>query len=50
MHLQCKKCGRTFHMDATGAEQLLGVVEKTEGFAVDKADTVLYGVCEICQD
>ena len=37
-------------MDATGAEQLLGVVEKTEGFAVDKADTVLYGVCEICQD
>ena len=50
LHLQCKKCGRTFHMDASGAEQLLGVVEKTEGFAVDKADTVLYGVCEICQD
>ena len=50
LHLQCKKCGRTFHMDATGAEQLLGVVEKTEGFAVDKTDTVLYGVCEICQD
>lgn len=50
LHLQCKKCGRTFHMDATGVEQLLGVVEKTEGFAVDKADTVLYGVCEICQD
>ena len=50
LHLRCKKCGRTFHMDATGAEQLLGVVEKTEGFAVDKADTVLYGVCEICQD
>ena len=50
LHLQCKKCGRTFHMDASGAEQLLGVVEKAEGFAVDKADTVLYGVCEICQD
>ena len=50
LHLRCKRCGRTFHMDATGAEQLLGVVEKTEGFAVDKSDTVLYGVCEICQD
>lgn len=50
LHLQCKKCGRTFHMDSSGAEQLLGVVEKAEGFAVDKADTVLYGVCEICQD
>lgn len=50
LHLKCKKCGRTFHMDATGAAQLLGVVEKAEGFAVDKGDTVLYGVCEICQD
>lgn len=50
LHLKCKKCGRTFHMDASGAEQLLGVVEKAEGFAVDKGDTVLYGVCEICQD
>ncbi|MBQ9647344.1 MAG: transcriptional repressor [Oscillospiraceae bacterium] len=50
LHLQCKKCGRTFHMDSSGAEQLLGVVEKAEGFAVDKADMVLYGVCEICQD
>ena len=50
LHLKCKKCGRTFHMDTAGAEQLLGVVEKAEGFAVDKGDTVLYGVCEICQD
>lgn len=50
LHLKCKKCNRTFHMDATGAEALLGVVEKAEGFAVDKGDTVLYGVCELCQD
>jgi len=50
LHLQCKKCGRTFHMDAAGAEQLKTVVEKTEGFALDKGDTVLYGVCEVCRD
>lgn len=50
LHLKCKKCNRTFHMDAAGAEALLGVVERAEGFAVDKADTVLYGVCELCQD
>ena len=50
LHLQCKRCGRTFHMDAAGAEQLKNVVEKTEGFALDKGDTVLYGVCEICRD
>ncbi len=50
LHLSCKKCGRTFHMDAGSAEQLLSAVAKSEGFAVDKADTVLYGVCEICQE
>lgn len=50
LHLQCKKCGRTFHMDAVGAEQLKSVVERTEGFALDKGDTVLYGVCEVCRD
>ena len=50
LHLQCKRCGRTFHMDAVGAEQLKSVVEKTEGFALDKGDTVLYGVCEVCRD
>ncbi len=50
LHLQCKKCGRTFHMDAAGAEQLKSVVEKAEGFALDKGDTVLYGVCEVCRD
>ncbi len=50
LHLSCKRCGRTFHMDAGSAEQLTQVVAKTEGFALDKSDTVLYGLCEFCQD
>ena len=50
LHLQCERCGRTFHMDAAGAEQLKSVVERSEGFALDKGGTVLYGVCEICRD
>lgn len=50
LHLQCKKCGRTFHMDSGGAERLRNVVEQTEGFALDKGGTVLYGVCELCRD
>lgn len=49
LHLSCKQCGRTFHMTASGAEQLLRDVANTEGFAVDKGDTVLYGVCEDCR-
>lgn len=49
LHLSCKQCGRTFHMTASGAEQLLRDVANTEGFVVDKGDTVLYGVCEACR-
>ncbi len=49
IHLSCKQCGRTFHMTAAGADQLLRAVAETEGFAVDKGDTVLYGVCEDCR-
>lgn len=50
LHLTCKRCGRTYHMDEQGAARLLSVVNQAEGFAVDKADTVLYGVCELCRD
>ena len=50
LHLSCKKCGRTFHMDTDSAKRLVEVVSKTEGFVLDKADTVLYGVCEVCQE
>jgi len=50
LHLTCKRCGRTFHMDAGGAEELEHIVARTEGFALDKSDTVLYGVCETCRD
>ena len=50
LHLSCKKCGRTFHMNAGGTAALLSAVDKAEGFAVDKTDTVLYGLCELCRD
>lgn len=49
LHLSCKKCGRTYHMDAGEAEMLIQSVAKCDGFAIDKTDTVLYGVCEDCQ-
>ena len=49
LHLSCKRCGKTFHMDSGGADALTRAVERTEGFAVDKSDTVLYGVCAVCK-
>ena len=49
LHLNCRRCGRTFHMKAEGADRLLDVVAKTEGFALDTAETVLYGTCQDCR-
>ncbi len=50
LHLSCKKCGKTFHMEPEAACQLLDAVARMEGLAVDKSDTVLYGVCGGCQE
>ena len=49
LHLSCKKCGKTYHMDADEAEMLIQSVAKCDNFAIDRTDTVLYGVCEDCQ-
>ena len=49
LHLSCTKCGRTFHMNSLSAEDLIRDVDLAEGFAVDRAETVLYGVCSACR-
>ena len=50
LHLSCKKCGKTFHMDEAETEALLDSIARLDGFTVDRGDTVLYGVCERCRD
>ncbi|MBR6120301.1 MAG: transcriptional repressor [Oscillospiraceae bacterium] len=50
LHLSCKKCGKTFHMDEAETEALLDSIAQLEGFTVDRGDTVLYGVCERCAE
>lgn len=49
LHLSCRECGRTYHMDPAAAGRLIEAVRRTEGFAVDKGETVLYGLCERCR-
>lgn len=49
LHLSCTKCGRTFHMALPDAALLETSLAQNEGFAIDKANTVLYGTCENCQ-
>lgn len=50
LHLSCTCCGRTFHMGRTDANRLVNVLAEAEGFTLDRAETVLYGVCEACRE
>lgn len=48
LHLSCKKCGKTFHLNHTGAIQIMDTLSNTENFALDKSNTILYGICGNC--
>ena len=50
LHLSCQKCGRTYHMDMAEANILVNSVAKNEKFKIDRTNTILYGVCEACQE
>lgn len=50
LHLSCKMCGKTYHMDNRGANQLIKNVALSEMFEIDKSDTVLYGICKLCKN
>ena len=49
LHLCCTQCGRTFHMNGAGAAALAQAVEQSENFALDCAETILYGLCGACR-
>lgn len=48
LHLSCKKCGHTFHMDSKGTGELETAIQNSDGFLLDKSDTVIYGICKDC--
>lgn len=48
LHLACKKCGKTLHMDHETAEKLEQNLAGIQNFIIDKTDTVLYGTCGNC--
>ena len=50
VHLCCQVCGRTFHMECESADLFVGLIKRLEDFRVDKTHTVLYGVCDRCQN
>ncbi len=50
LHLSCEKCGKTYHMNVTGAEMLVKSLAANDEFTIDKSSTVLYGVCKACKE
>ena len=49
LHLECSKCGKTFHLDRPSTENLIDAVMQDSDFKIDSA-SVLYGVCGKCQE
>lgn len=49
LHLSCTACGKTYHVPAALSASLVDEVAQDAGFQVDRAGTVLYGVCAACQ-
>ena len=49
LHLSCLRCGKTVHMEEDETDALVHRLAKNEGFALNRADTVLYGICADCQ-
>lgn len=49
LHLNCLRCGKTVHLEETKTDALAHQLAKNEGFALDRTDTVLYGICADCQ-
>ena len=49
LHLSCKKCGKTLHMEKKIADELVTSVAMSDHFSIDKSETVIYGLCADCK-
>ena len=48
LHLSCRKCGKTFHLNDVSANDITKTLSSTENFQLDKSNTVMYGICKNC--
>ena len=49
IHISCIKCGKTSHISPEFADNIVKNLEKEDDFALDKSETVLYGLCKECK-
>lgn len=48
LHLSCKKCGKSCHLNNKFADMITKGLANTENFKIDIANTVIYGICDVC--
>lgn len=49
LHLQCKDCGKVFHLDEKTSDALLNRVRCVNDFLVSEEDSILLGKCTDCK-
>ncbi len=50
IHTQCIKCGKLIHLDCDFMNELKQHLSDSHGFKLKCKGSVLYGICEGCQD
>lgn len=48
LHMQCRACGRLFHLEERISHALARQIADAEGFTLCESDTVLLGECATC--
>lgn len=48
LHLNCQRCGRSYHLNPAFADVITQGLANTEKFNISIANTVIYGVCGSC--
>ena len=50
LHMKCVKCSKILHMDDKTTEKMLIAAMADSNFKIDEKKTMLYGLCEDCNE
>lgn len=49
-HFKCTNCGHLLHVDCAMLDDVFSHMQNHHGFAADNAKTVIYGLCQQCNN
>ncbi|MGN0243747.1 MAG: Fur family transcriptional regulator [Lachnospiraceae bacterium] len=49
LHVQCVKCGKVSHLECHFMQEVMQHIDAEHGFRLMCGDSILYGVCQECQ-